>query len=83
MLIDFQNESDTKKSEVVRKKRNEMLHTQRPKVQEEANHQIKDRLNDLQECNSDSNNCFRALRLIDRMGQFQRQLLLKRNYLKI
>ena len=67
LRIDIQNESNAKKSEVFRKKRNELLHTVRTKVQEERNQQIEDWPSDLQECSNDSNMYFRGLRLISRL----------------
>ena len=78
MRIDIQKETDAKKSEILRKKRNELLRTLRTKVQEERNQLIRNWLNDLQKCNNDSNKYFRSLRLINRLGQFQRQPLLKK-----
>ena len=67
-----------KKSEVLRKKRNELMHTLRTKVQDEQKQHIQDWPGNLQNCNNNSNKCFRSLRLINRLGQCQRQPLLKK-----
>ena len=54
------------------------MHTLGTKIQKERNQQIQDWLSDLENCNNDSNKYFRSLRLINRLGQFQRQPLLKK-----
>ena len=74
-----ENESDAEKSEVLsRTNETELLHTLRTNVQEERNQQIHDWLNDLQQCNNDSNKYFRNLRMINRQGLFQRQPLVNK-----